>query len=177
MTNTTRGTKKWLTERFHLQRSLFGKLAQLVGMIHIPGLNATTINTWIIVLTIMGWYILKKQFRIFSRTYQKNNENTWSLDYVENVKRIFFSKGETIMINNKRFITEYRNYLVKGFRECDINDDLRNELITLMDKYINACHAGLISINECMLKLTTICSSNNIRGFLNDWYTNCNWIN
>ena len=66
------------------------------------------------------------------------------------------------MINKHRFITEYRNYIINDLKRSDISKQTLIVLTVLADKYISACHAGLISVNECMYKLVTICSNENV---------------
>lgn len=68
------------------------------------------------------------------------------------------------MINSYRFITEYRNYIIRELKTSDISDITLTALTVLANKYVSACHAGLITVNECMYKLVTICSNENVWG-------------
>lgn len=55
------------------------------------------------------------------------------------------------MVNNYRFIKEYRNFLIRELKNNDmISKEIRNEKISTINKYVNACYNGLVSVNECM---------------------------
>ena len=59
-------------------------------------------------------------------------------------------------MKTRRFVTEYANYLIDTYLGCEMQDDVRNEKINRISKYVRACEAGLISICECMKALSDI---------------------
>ena len=60
-------------------------------------------------------------------------------------------------MKTRRFVIEYANFKIKGFMENEfMKDDVRNEKINRISKYVRACESGLISISECMKSLSEI---------------------
>lgn len=58
----------------------------------------------------------------------------------------------------KRFITEYAGYKKAKLIECKTseNEKIIYDNIAVIDKYVNACKCGLVTVDECIYKISSI---------------------
>ena len=58
------------------------------------------------------------------------------------------------MVKVNRFVYEYAAYKKREQNEKYITENCIDAMQKTIDEYVTACECGLISINECMEKLT-----------------------
>ena len=58
----------------------------------------------------------------------------------------------------KRFITEYAGYKKAKLIECMTSENKKTiyDHIATIDKYVSACKCGLVTIDECIYKISSI---------------------
>lgn len=58
----------------------------------------------------------------------------------------------------KQFITEYAGYKKAKLIECMTSENKKKiyDNMAVIDKYIKACKSGLITVDECMYKISSI---------------------